>query len=175
MNALSEQEGGSHYKDCAIQPVEYIYANSIGYMEGNVIKYVTRWKNKNGIADLRKARHYIDLLIELEERWQPGEVIQQHDAAAPELDMSDWRNWKAGDLVVVSGENDENLQVGAVARVISVEDGDYEGVCAVQVECNGISCWPSIFGAATPLRWHSRPSAAAQPVAAGDDSDGTEY
>ena len=69
-SALSTQEGGNHYKDLAIQPVEFIHANNIPYMEGNIIKYVTRWRNKNGIADLRKARHYIDLLIELEEKDQ---------------------------------------------------------------------------------------------------------
>ena len=68
-SALSVQEGGNHYKDLAIQPVEYIHVNNISYMEGNVIKYVTRWRNKNGITDLRKARHYIDLLIELEEKY----------------------------------------------------------------------------------------------------------
>ena len=66
MSALDEQEGGNHYKGLEIQPVEYIHRNGIGYIEGNVIKYVSRWRSKNGIADLKKARHYIDLLIELE-------------------------------------------------------------------------------------------------------------
>lgn len=64
--ALDVQVSGNHYKDLAIQPVEYIHANNIGYFEGNVIKYVSRWRNKNGIKDLEKAKHYIDLLIELE-------------------------------------------------------------------------------------------------------------
>ena len=63
---LTTQVAGNHYKDLKIQPVEYIHANGIGYLEGNVIKYVSRWRKKNGIADLEKARHYIDLLIELE-------------------------------------------------------------------------------------------------------------
>ena len=67
-SALGKQVGGQHYKDQVIQPVEYIHANGIGYFEGNVIKYVTRWRNKNGIADLEKAKHYIELLIELETR-----------------------------------------------------------------------------------------------------------
>lgn len=66
MNALGTQVAGSHYKDQAIQPVEYIHANKIGYFEGNVIKYVSRWKTKGGLADLEKAKHYIELLIELE-------------------------------------------------------------------------------------------------------------
>lgn len=64
--ALTRQIAGTHYKSLSIQPVEYIHANKIGYMEGNVIKYVTRWRDKGGIADLEKARHYIDLLIQLE-------------------------------------------------------------------------------------------------------------
>ncbi len=67
-NALGKQVAGSHYKDLPIQPVEFIYANAIGYFEGNVIKYVSRWRKKNGIADLEKAKHYIELLIELETR-----------------------------------------------------------------------------------------------------------
>jgi hypothetical protein len=66
MSALNEQPGGTHYKSKAIQPIQYIHANGIGYCEGNVIKYVSRWRDKNGLQDLLKARHYIDLLIELE-------------------------------------------------------------------------------------------------------------
>lgn len=66
--ALDKQVAGDHYKNLAIQPVEFIHANSIGYFEGNVIKYVSRWRQKNGIADLEKAKHYIELLIELENR-----------------------------------------------------------------------------------------------------------
>ncbi|MFN7882915.1 MAG: DUF3310 domain-containing protein, partial [bacterium] len=64
--ALQVQVGGSHYKKWAIQPVEYIHANNIPVCEGNAIKYLTRWRDKGGIADLKKARHFIDLLIELE-------------------------------------------------------------------------------------------------------------
>lgn len=67
-NALDKQVAGSHYKDLPIQPVEYIHANAMGYLEGNVVKYVSRWRKKNGIADLEKAKHYIELLIELESR-----------------------------------------------------------------------------------------------------------
>lgn len=66
--ALDYQVDGSHYKDMKIQVVEYCMANEIPYMEGNVIKYVSRWRSKNGITDLKKARHYLDLLIEEEEK-----------------------------------------------------------------------------------------------------------
>ena len=65
-NPLTTQVAGSHYKDLKIQPIEYIHANGLGYMEGNVVKYVTRWRKKDGRKDLEKARHYIDLLLELE-------------------------------------------------------------------------------------------------------------
>lgn len=64
--ALDTQEGGNHYKDMPIQPVEYIHANGLGYFEGCVVKYVSRWRKKNGVEDLRKARHFLDLLIEFE-------------------------------------------------------------------------------------------------------------
>lgn len=67
-SALAAQVGGSHYRQMAIQPIEYIHANGIPFAEGNIIKYVSRWRSKNGIADLEKARHFIDLLIELERK-----------------------------------------------------------------------------------------------------------
>jgi hypothetical protein len=70
VSSLDTQEGGSHYKSMNIQPVEYIHANGLGYCEGAIIKYVSRWRNKNGIEDLKKARHFIDLLIELETHGQ---------------------------------------------------------------------------------------------------------
>ena len=57
------QVGGEHYKKYAIQPTEYIIKNKLNFCEGNVIKYVTRYKDKNGIEDLKKARHYLDILI----------------------------------------------------------------------------------------------------------------
>ena len=60
------QVGGDHYKSKNIQPWDFIAANGIGYFEGNIVKYVCRWKDKNGIEDLYKARHYLEKLIELE-------------------------------------------------------------------------------------------------------------
>jgi hypothetical protein len=73
MSALDVQTGGSHYKDLKIQPVEYIHANGLGFCEGSVIKYISRWRAKNGIEDLKKARHFIDLLIELESNAVPAD------------------------------------------------------------------------------------------------------
>ena len=66
MSALKEQEGGSHYKNFAIQPVEYIHHNGLGYIEGNVVKYVTRHRSKGQAADIRKAIHYLELILEME-------------------------------------------------------------------------------------------------------------
>ena len=66
-NANQTQVGGTHYKSNAIQPWDYIAANELGYFEGNIVKYVSRWKDKGGLDDLRKARHYLDKLIELRE------------------------------------------------------------------------------------------------------------
>ena len=62
----SDQVGGNHYKDLKIQPTEFIHANNIPFIEGNIIKYVIRHRSKNGIEDLKKAKHYIDLLINFE-------------------------------------------------------------------------------------------------------------
>ena len=66
MSALDTQIGGTHYKKFAIEPIEFIHRNGIGFCEGNAIKYLVRWREKGGKQDLLKARHYIDLLLELE-------------------------------------------------------------------------------------------------------------
>jgi len=65
-SALDMQIGGNHYKGFKIQPVEFIHKNNIGFCEGSAIKYLCRWRDKGGIADLEKAKHFIDMLIDLE-------------------------------------------------------------------------------------------------------------
>lgn len=62
------QIGGDHYAKNAIQPIDFILANNLGWCEANAVKYLTRWKDKNGLEDLRKAKHYIELLIERVEK-----------------------------------------------------------------------------------------------------------
>jgi len=64
-SALDVQVGGGHYKNYAIQPVEFITKNNIGFLEGSIIKRVVRWRDKNGIEDLNKIKHEVDLLIQL--------------------------------------------------------------------------------------------------------------
>ena len=61
---LNTQVGGSHYQKYAIQPIEFIVKNNIPFLEANVIKYVVRYKDKNGLEDLKKAKHYLEMLIE---------------------------------------------------------------------------------------------------------------
>jgi hypothetical protein len=68
--SLNKQIGGSHYKNFKIQPVEFIYANDIPFIEGNIIKYICRYKAKNGIEDLEKVQHYINLLIDLNGKYK---------------------------------------------------------------------------------------------------------
>jgi hypothetical protein len=67
-NPLNTQVAGDHSKKLKIQPIEYIHANSIPFAEGCAIKYLTRWRDKGGVKDLEKAKHFIELLIELEGR-----------------------------------------------------------------------------------------------------------
>lgn len=62
-DATAQQVGGDHYSSLAIQPYEYINANGLTYGQGNVVKYVTRYKSKNGAEDLRKAIHYLRLML----------------------------------------------------------------------------------------------------------------
>lgn len=66
MSAKDYQIGGSHYKNKGIQPIEYIMENGLDFCEGCVVKYISRWRSKNGLEDLLKARHYLEFLIERE-------------------------------------------------------------------------------------------------------------
>ncbi|ALV24956.1 putative protein (DUF3310 domain) [Campylobacter iguaniorum] len=63
-SCFDTQIGGEHYKKMAIQPLEFITANHLDFCQGNIIKYVCRYKDKNGLEDLQKAKHYLEVLIE---------------------------------------------------------------------------------------------------------------
>lgn len=89
--ALQRQEGGDHYKGRAIQPIEYIHANGLGFIEGSIVKYITRWRDKGGQGDLLKIKHYVDLLIELE---GTPEVNPAHDG---------WIDWFGGECPFLDG------------------------------------------------------------------------
>lgn len=60
--------GGAHYKQHTYETWDVIADWGLGYFDGNAVKYLSRWRHKNGVEDLRKARHYIDKLIEMETR-----------------------------------------------------------------------------------------------------------
>lgn len=71
-SALDVQVAGNHYKGKRIQPVEYIAANNLNFLEGCIVKRITRWRDKEGksrFEDLEKIKHEIDLLIEMENRY----------------------------------------------------------------------------------------------------------
>lgn len=68
MKAKDRQVGGNHYEGLTIQPTDYIHQNGMGFIAGNIVKYVTRYKFKNGLEDLKKAQHYLNQLIEYEQK-----------------------------------------------------------------------------------------------------------
>ena len=73
-SAFNRQVGGQHYTDCAIQPFEFSMANKLDPMQHTIIKYVTRFRSKNGIVDLEKAKHTLELLIE----WEKNHATQKN-------------------------------------------------------------------------------------------------
>ena len=67
MTANSKQEGGTHYKKYGdLQPWDVVLAWNLGYLEGTALKYIARWKDKNGVQDIKKAIHFLEKLIEVE-------------------------------------------------------------------------------------------------------------
>ena len=101
MKASDKQVDGNHYKGLAIQPTEFIAKNKIPFIEGNIIKYACRWREKGGIKDLEKIKHYVDLLIEYEshdEILTLSETVKIQNAAAKEMNKaylySFWQDWE---------------------------------------------------------------------------------
>lgn len=75
--AFSEQIGGSHYKMMPFQPICLIGSLNLDFFQGNVVKYVSRYKLKDGVRDLEKARHYCRMAMELAEKPEPSEEEQE--------------------------------------------------------------------------------------------------
>jgi hypothetical protein len=97
-NPFKEQVGGNHYKEMKFQPITFILANGLGFCEGNAIKYICRYKTKNGIEDLKKAIHYLELLIEMEKKnddmereWKDVDDVCKLDRRVPA-----WNRARAG-------------------------------------------------------------------------------
>ena len=128
MKALETQVGGNHYKSLAIQPVEYNQLNSLGYCEGSVVKYVTRWREKGGIQDLEKAKHFIDLLIDIEQKaalsekqieieYNPEDVAFKHTINHDEEEA--WREVeKRMDAIGQNGNGGEHYIPGWVSETM---------------------------------------------------------
>jgi hypothetical protein len=89
-NSLNSQVGGNHYKLMKIQPVTFVVENKIEYREANIIKYVCRWRNKNGLQDLQKASHYLQMLIEEAENEQDQQEMDQAEERENKLDSESW-------------------------------------------------------------------------------------
>ena len=79
MSAFNKQVGGGHYLKLKIQPMQYSVENNLDPLQFSVVKYVTRFRDKNGIADLEKAKHCIEMLIEYEESKNGQRANQQTD------------------------------------------------------------------------------------------------
>lgn len=87
MSAFDTQVSGNHYSKLAIQPMQYSMANKLDACQHTIIKYVTRFRDKNGRVDLEKAKHVIDMLIE----------IEYGNSAESE---SGWIDWNGGECPV---------------------------------------------------------------------------
>lgn len=72
MSANEYMVGGNHYKSLSYETWDVINDWGLGYFDGNAVKYLSRWKKKGGVEDLRKAKHYIEKLIELETKPSDG-------------------------------------------------------------------------------------------------------
>jgi len=77
MAANDTQVGGSHYKKGGEEHWDRVYRLNLDYFQGQITKYIERWKDKNGLEDLRKARHFLDKYIELAEEANQEEEIKQ--------------------------------------------------------------------------------------------------
>ena len=82
MKSLETQIAGQHYKNQKIQPIEYILENKLPFIEGNIVKYITRWREKGGIEDLKKVKHYVEILMEHEDG-------KRHQTAVPPVYAKD--------------------------------------------------------------------------------------
>lgn len=104
-SALKTQIGGDHYRKMVIQPIEYIYANKIPFIEGCIIKYASRWRDKGGIRDLEKIIHFAQLLMELENEFKTGNDVHPSNTSSSALESALRKNeqpiqqWDAGRVV----------------------------------------------------------------------------
>lgn len=89
MRANKNQIGGSHYKGAKIEVWDFITANEIGYLEGNAIKYLARWKRKGGVQDIEKALHYVQKLLEVAKTAQADAVLSAIESVVEDILTND--------------------------------------------------------------------------------------
>ena len=94
MSTFKTQIGGTHYKGFAIDPARFCIENGLGFAEGSAVKYVCRWKLKGGLEDLRKAKHYIEMLLESNEPEPIKEDVKKLPKVIPEQTEEKYPSYK---------------------------------------------------------------------------------
>lgn len=84
MSAFDTQVGGAHYKSLAVQPVEFWLISDLGAVEGAIVKYMTRWRDKGGLEDLKKVQHFLEIMIEFYEQNDPPPLDPHPPKMSPE-------------------------------------------------------------------------------------------
>ena len=113
---MSDPIDPKHYNQLAIQPRDYITKNNLGYNEGNIVKYISRWRFKEGLVDLKKAQNYINYLIKLVEEHQQKKTQPKRNNS--KLKYSTWPirfgvrpNWNIDVML-------KELDPGAVKEIV---------------------------------------------------------
>jgi len=123
MSALDTQVGGYHYTKRAIQPFEYSMKNGLDPLQHTIIKYVTRFRDKDGVADLEKAKHCIDMLIEFETpTLDPYAHADGSRECRPVDTLDDWIKWDGGERPV-STHTKVEVELGNGQRRIGLANG----------------------------------------------------
>ena len=141
MTASETQVGGTHYKDMPIQPSEYIHRNGLGFMAGNIVKYVTRYKSKGGKQDLEKAAHYLQILIAMEYPEAVPEPIKAYTYSTDD----GWIPWDGGECPV-----DCHVQVQLRNSEIIPKHGGYRAATFMWQNCAAIDREIIAYRVATP-------------------------
>jgi len=105
--------GGSHYQQLDPAPWDVVLAWKLGYLEGTALKYIARWRDKNGIEDIRKAIHFLEKLVEVETANAKSKEVLRTDYFRNQLRGV---GWDCDSTVSGSSDSSANLRGGAVAN-----------------------------------------------------------
>jgi hypothetical protein len=106
MSANDKQIAGTHYKDLEPEPWDVVLNWGLGYLDGTALKYIARWRNKNGVEDLKKAVHFIQKLIEEEEKKEKENAYIKHPDFGGARSVWDY----ADNISFQTLENPENIK-----------------------------------------------------------------